>query len=120
MPTDSPPTPAAWHAGLAEKDNIVRSAIAASSIETENAALHQRLDALMGELRIARASVAVRDEILREQTAALHERDEDIAAAQARLETPQASLDAIQATLSWRLSRRAARVLRAPMRIVHR
>jgi uncharacterized membrane protein len=120
MPTDSPPTPAAWHAELAEKDNAVRSAIAASSAEAENVALHRRLDALMAELRIARAAVAVRDGILREQTSALRERDTGLAAAQARLETTEARLSAIQATLSWRLSRRAARLLRAPVRFVRR
>jgi hypothetical protein len=120
MPTDSPPAPEAWHAELAQRDSAVHSAIAATSVETENAALRCRLDALMAELRIARAAVGVRDEILREQTAALHERDQDIAVAQARLEPSLARLDAIQATLSWRLSRRAARVLRGPMRLVRR
>lgn len=120
MPIDSPPTPAAWHAALTEHDNTVRSAIAASSVETENAALHQRLDALMAELRIARAAVAVRDAILREQTSALREREREVAAVQGRLETTQAHLNAIQATLAWRLSRRAAQALRAPVRLVRR
>jgi DNA repair exonuclease SbcCD ATPase subunit len=120
MPTDSPPTPEAWHAELAEKDDAVRSAIAATSVETENAALHRRLDALMAELRIALAAVAVRDVILREQTAALHERDAEVAAAQAQLVATQSRLETIQATLSWRLSRRAARVLRVPRRLVRR
>jgi hypothetical protein len=120
MPTDSPPTSAAWHAELAETDNTVRSAIAASSVETENAALLQRLDALMAELRIARAGVSVRDEILRDQTVALHERDRYVTALQTRLDTAQSDLYTIQATLSWRLTRRAALVLRAPGRLVRR
>jgi uncharacterized membrane protein len=120
MPTDSPPTPEAWNAELAERDNAVRSAIAATSVETENAALHRRLDALMAELRIARAAVLVRDGILREQNSALRERDREVAAVQARLETTQAGLKEIQATLSWRLSRQAARLLRTPLRLVRR
>lgn len=120
MPTDSLPTPEAWHAELAKKDRAVRSAIAATSVETENAALHRRLDALMAELRIALAAVAVRDAILREQTAALHERDVEVAASQARSLSAQSQLETVQATLSWRLSRRAARVLRVPRRLVRR
>ena len=102
-----------WHAELAEKDAAVHLAIDSHAIESENAALRQRLDALMAELRIAHSAVAVRDSILREQTAALGERDRDLAVDRSRVE-------AMQATLTWRLSRVAAKLLRAPRRLVRR
>ena len=108
MSSDSLPTSETWHAELAEKDSKVRSGIDAFSVEAENAALHQRLEALMAELRIARAAVAVRDAalrerepLLREQSEALRERDSDLAEVKSELET-------VLATRSWRYSRRAA------------
>lgn len=120
MSSDSPPTSEAWHAQLAEKDRAAHSGIDALSAEAENTALHQRLDALMAELRIARSAVAVReaalrerDAMLREQSAALRERDADLAVVKAHLER-------IQATRSWRLTRRAAQILRVPRRLVRR
>lgn len=113
MSSESSATREAWHAELAEKDNAVRSMSDSRSVEAENAALHQRLEGLMAELRIARSAVAVRDAILREQTAALRERELDLAVVKSHLET-------IQATLWRRLTSRAARVLRAPRRLTRR
>lgn len=148
MSSDSPPTSEAWHAELAEKDRTVRSGIDAFSIEAENAALHQRLDALLAELRITRSAVAVRDAalrerepLLREQSAALREQDATLREQSAALREREATLreqdaalrerdadltfaksqlETIQATRSWRLTRRAAAILRAPRRLVRR
>jgi hypothetical protein len=113
MSSDSLPTSEAWHAELAENDSKVRSDVDAFSVEAENVALHQRLDALMAELRIARSAVGVRDAalrerepLLREQSEALRERDADLAAAKSELET-------VLATRSWRYTRSAAHALRA-------
>ncbi|MEP7368011.1 MAG: hypothetical protein ABI662_00050 [Dermatophilaceae bacterium] len=113
MSSNSPATPEMWHAELAETDEAVHRAIDSHAIESENTALRQRLDALMAELRIAHAAVAVRDSILREQTAALRERERDVAVARSHVA-------AIQATLTWRLTRKAATLLRAPRRLVRR
>jgi len=120
MPSDSPSTPAAWHAELAQRDKAVHSLFDSSSVEAENTALHQRLDALVAELRIARSAIAVRDEILREQTAVLRERDAEITVSGSRLATTQDKLVTIQNTRSWRFSRHAVRALRAPARLIRR
>jgi chromosome segregation ATPase len=127
MSSDSSPTSETWHAELAEKDRTVRSGIDAFSVEAENAALHQRLDALMAELRIARAAVGVRDAalrerepLLREQTEALRERDAELAQAKSELAVAKSELETILATRSWRYTRRAAQGLRAPRRLFRR
>jgi len=127
MSFDSSSTHDAWHAALAETDRAVHAANDEHSLEAENAALRQRLDTLMAELQITRSAVEVRDAIVRELTTALRDRDADVAVAESQLgETKsqlreiESQLEAIQATRSWRLSRRAIGLIDVPRRFVHR
>ena len=113
-------TPDAWHAQLAETDVVVRSAIDAHSLKAENTALHQRLDALMAELRIARSAVAVRDAILRDQDACLAERTAALDTRELEAQAARADLTTIRSTRSWLLTQRAARLVRAPRGLLHR
>ena len=111
MSFDSSATSAAWHSELADRDKALRTLSDSRSVEAENAALVQRLDALMAELRIARTAVAVRDSILREQSAALRDRDRELAATRSHAQT-------VWATFPKRLTRGTAKVLRAPRRLL--
>lgn len=118
-----------WHTRLAERDRVVHAEIAGAAASEEEAALGERLTALMAELRTARAAVATRDEILREQAAqgqakqleplvqdlsvALTERTEE-------LRQVAADLAAVTATRTWRWSRRAAGAVSAVRRRARR
>lgn len=77
------PASAAWHSALAEKDAAAHLRMAVFTDQSEVDLLRRRLEATAAELDVARAGVDVRNRILREQTAALTERDERIRALEA-------------------------------------
>ena len=89
------PASAAWHSALAEKDAAAHDRMAVFTDQGEVELLRRRLEATAAELDVARAGVDVRNRILREQTAALVERDERIRALEAAREAEAAaSVDA--------------------------
>ncbi|WP_315097936.1 hypothetical protein [uncultured Cellulomonas sp.] len=76
MPHDSgTPSFREWHAALATNDVAARAAEDARVRSAAVATLEERLDTAAAELRALRASVTVRDNLLREQQVALAERD---------------------------------------------
>lgn len=74
MSSDSP-TRAEWHTSLAQRDSAGHDRMARYAAETAEPLLQQRFDAVTAELHVLRAAVARRDALLREQTAALRERE---------------------------------------------
>ncbi|MDO8108554.1 hypothetical protein Q6348_15255 [Isoptericola sp. b441] len=70
-----PMTREAWHEALAARDREVHALADADAVRAENEALERRLDMLMAELHVQREAVRVRDEMVRDLTVALRERD---------------------------------------------
>lgn len=74
-----PTTRDAWHEALAERDREVHAATDDVALRAENEALGHRLDVLQAEVRVQREAVRVRDQMLRDMTTALRERDLELA-----------------------------------------
>lgn len=116
---------AEWHAGLADRDRAVHGSVAGRAAPEEEGALQERLSTLMAELRTARAAVAARDEIIRDQAARLteplvHDLTVTLSDRTEELRRAQADVAAITATRTWLWSRKAARVVSAVRRRARR
>jgi hypothetical protein len=126
MPEMSP-APQDWHGDLATRDAAVHAEVTEDHDDAVLRALRDRLDTLMAELRVARAGLRTREQmvheqltlaqdrevVLRELTVALDDRTAELAQA-------QQALVEVTSTRTWRWSRRAAATVGRLRRLVRR